>query len=931
MASRLIAPLWLVVLQPIQEPPALVIRPAVARMVIVDAFVKDRGGRPIGDLRAGDFELREDGKVIPIAAFLSPASRNPGAAANAPGPVTAGGASASAEPEATTLVIFPDRHLLSPGGRKRALDQAWKLSEGLMARGARAVVVSEDKGLRPLTPLTSDPQAVHEAIAEIQGWATGSAAAADTRDALDDIKAMIESNASSGCDCVCALQQLIQRVRAYAGLRAMEAREASDRLTQVVNSFLGVPGRKSLLYVSEGLERQPGLQLYDQLGAICPAAARQLGSPDAAAQEFDTSEPLRAVVARANAARVSIYPIDGGGLRPSSIADISQADRRYVPSAGNDILRETNLRAPLNLLGEETGGFALLNGLDAGTAMRYFAADEQGHYIVGFIPGEADGKVHRLRVRLTAEAGARRHAEIRHRQSYLRAELPARRGQRALATLIFGLEENALGAEASLDRTDPSRAHLVLSLPWKALEGSLDSEKSAHLQVVMSFRQSGDEKSPITTREQEVALKLSGRGVTGEGERRELAIDVPVQPGRYDFAIGLENPVSGSASYLRRTLSDTVSRVRFEALPSAVAPVAGEETYWAQAARFADGEGAGALAALSTFDDKSFEAIADSAAQLAKEAQKCSACEARSRFEALPLKAAVLLQSGQDRKARILRASIGGGQPDCEGEAARTQGDALLGLALLQSGGPDFVAGYSVALAVHYRALFCLVEAERAVERGLKAKPLDPILLLVSGMVHETLGVLGAAPRFMAMAPALADPFLRDAAIARQRQTQFEASHRKDLTQARKDLLSALEQDPSLSAARLRQGRIEWRLGNPEAARDALKQVVADHDPSTLFLSHLFLGAALEDLGSLDEAVAECEVAVASKPGAQVAGIALAHAFSMRGETSRARELLAPLLSPGQKTQVNYYWDYLVGTPVMAEARFEDLRRELAR
>lgn len=353
-----------------------------------------------------------------------------------------------------------------------------------------------------------------------------------------------------------------------------------------------------------------------------------------------------------------------------------------------------------------------------------------------------------------------------------------------------------------------------------------------------------------------------------------------------------------------------------------------EAAYWAVVARYARGEKALALAAIRAFTDSDLDAIPASVEGRSKDAQKCTDCEARSRFNALPLRAAVLLHSEQDRMTRMIGPRGSDGRPDCRGGAPEARSQALLKQALLQTGGAEFVAQYSVALAIHFRAMFCLAQARAAVETGLKAEANDPILLLVSGMVHETMGILGAGPRVMA-GPG-ADPFLRNVGTLKMREAQLEANHRKELTEARKDLLSAPEQDPGLSAARLRLGRVEWRLGNLEAATGALKRVVADHDPSTLFLGHLFLGAALEDLGSLGEAVAEYEAARALKPDAQLAGIALAHALSMRGEASRARELLAPLLGPGPKTRVNYYWDYLVGAPAMAEGRFEELRRELS-
>jgi hypothetical protein len=366
------------------------------------------------------------------------------------------------------------------------------------------------------------------------------------------MKAVLE-NGPCGCECI---SQPIAMIRGYAFRRMAEVQGARDRLTFLVNALLGVTGRKSLIYVSEGLEGRPGIQLYDQLLKICPEAATRDGSLIfAAMQEFETSPPLKEVAARANAARVTFYPIDARGLTGLSSADITQTDQRFVPSPRNDMVRDANLTALLHLLGEETGGFAMVKGLDPKTAIKRFDADAQGHYLLGFVPGEADGKVHDLTVRLNDKREAKHHPEIRHRRTYLRAELPVRRGQRSLATLLFGLEENALDAQASLERTSKTTARVHVSVPLKALQAWPDANGGdARLQVVISFRSRQSEKSPVTIREKDVTLNLASADPDSLGARREIVVDVPIGAGGYDFAIGVEDMGSGSAAYLRRTL-----------------------------------------------------------------------------------------------------------------------------------------------------------------------------------------------------------------------------------------------------------------------------------------------------------------------------------------------------------------------------------------
>lgn len=196
----------------------------------------------------------------------------------------------------------------------------------------------------------------------------------------------------------------------------------------------------------------------------------------------------------------------------------------------------------------------MLNGLDPQTAMKRFDADARGHYLLGFVPGDADGKTHTLRVRLTDKAQAKRNADIRHRRAYLRAELPARRGQRVLSALILGLEENALDADIEVARTGATSARVRVSVPVSALTPLPGTENGeARLQVVISFRPDRGDSGTVTVREKEVTFALN-RDETAAGERREIFVDVPINSSGYEFAIGVEDAGSGSASYLRRSL-----------------------------------------------------------------------------------------------------------------------------------------------------------------------------------------------------------------------------------------------------------------------------------------------------------------------------------------------------------------------------------------
>jgi len=238
-----------------------------------------------------------------------------------------------------------------------------------------------------------------------------------------------------------------------------------------------------------------------------------------------------------------------------SSAGVEEPDRRYVASPRTDSAKDANLVNQYRYLAEQTGGFAMIRGLPPEAAMKRFDADARGHYVLGFVPGEADGRTHALFVGTIDKVRNRRDLEIRYRQSYVRAALPARRGQRALSALLFGLEDDALHIQASVERIGPETARVHVALPLSALkpiEGAAPPE--GRVQIVVSFRRRDAAETEVTVREKEVSFSLTADELTRDSGQRAIVVEVPVGVGDYEFAVGVEDVSSGASSYLRRAL-----------------------------------------------------------------------------------------------------------------------------------------------------------------------------------------------------------------------------------------------------------------------------------------------------------------------------------------------------------------------------------------
>jgi tetratricopeptide (TPR) repeat protein len=208
-------------------------------------------------------------------------------------------------------------------------------------------------------------------------------------------------------------------------------------------------------------------------------------------------------------------------------------------------------------------------------------------------------------------------------------------------------------------------------------------------------------------------------------------------------------------------------------------------------------------------------------------------------------------------------------------------------------------------------------------ERGLRDFPDSAEMLLVLGSIEETVGAQ-AVPSLSR--EALVDPNTR--------QTRSNILHlrevREHLEKAHRALRSAVAADPTLLEARLRLGRVAWRLGETGEARSTLEEVLSRKpDAATAFLAQLFLGGIDEDAGRLDDAARAYGAALALVASAQSARLALSHVRLRQGDAATARaEVEKAVGSAGRRPQPDPLWLYPWGPSVGVEDRLEALRRE---
>jgi Tfp pilus assembly protein PilF len=136
--------------------------------------------------------------------------------------------------------------------------------------------------------------------------------------------------------------------------------------------------------------------------------------------------------------------------------------------------------------------------------------------------------------------------------------------------------------------------------------------------------------------------------------------------------------------------------------------------------------------------------------------------------------------------------------------------------------------------------------------------------------------------------------------------------------------------DPDLFEARIRLGRVRWRLGLDDSARQTLEEALRRGGaPPLPYLAHLFLGQALERLGRAGDAARAYEEALALEPQSQAAAVALSHLRLSSGDTAGARRVLEDALGQaGRRPVRDPYWDYPASNAASADQVLEALRLE---
>lgn len=512
-------------------------------VVNLEVFVTGPHGRPVLDLKPEEFELREDGKIVALTNFLPPPVSGAATPPSPPAPASTLRPPQIPQPsdEASrrTLVVFVDDLNLTQRSRKPVLDRLRGFVAERAAEGYRVVILSYNRSLQQHTPLTADPKVLAAALDTLEHTAYEGLMTKAQRDAI--LRGMGRAAQDSGRTAALDRTGLRTEARFFAEEQTMLNQSLLDTLVRLVDSLAGVPGRKDVLYVSDGVPLEPGADVLDEAASL-PQEEAELPRADATGRNFTGPTTLRLrlqdVVHHANASRIAFYTINGGA--PMGGHDVS-AEIAMSPATEVETTDFFNRDPSLTALAVGTGGLKLPNP----GALPAMAADLDTAYSLGYSPAHfGDGRYHRLSVTVK-----RAGLSARYREGYLDKTPQERQKDATSAALFAGGNGNPLEARVELgspERQGRNKLLLPLTVFIPARDLVLVENGAIHegqISVTIAAARAGGRRSEVTRKT--FPIRVPSEHVMGflRGDV-SFAFSLLLEPGDATISVSARDDVS---------------------------------------------------------------------------------------------------------------------------------------------------------------------------------------------------------------------------------------------------------------------------------------------------------------------------------------------------------------------------------------------------
>ncbi|MFA6957369.1 MAG: VWA domain-containing protein [Thermoanaerobaculia bacterium] len=402
------------------------------RVVSIDVVVTDKKDKPVIGLTKDDFVIFDNGQQKPISNFYEVVERKV-VDRNAPK-----AAEGEPEPQAPPVsdralqrryIFFIDNLSLAPFNRKPIFKEMQKFIDTTLVEGDQAMIATFNRDLKIRVPFTNDHTYLKQTLDIIaEENAFGLQNLAERRSAESQIK-----DAKT-------YEEALGTARTYAYSVENDLRQAVNSMKSLMTTLAGVDGKKVMVIASEGLQIQPGRELFFYIDDIAPSKEwRSKSSVMLEATHFDSHGLIQSVAQTANANGVTLYTLHAGGLGASGASTSAENQQATTPIVSNAAL--TNSQESLRMLAGMTGGVATTGTNNFGGAFDRIASDVNSYYSLGYRSG-----VERVDRQRSIDVRAKnKNYKVRSRKSFVEKSLYTEISDKVIANVFYDSNQNDLG------------------------------------------------------------------------------------------------------------------------------------------------------------------------------------------------------------------------------------------------------------------------------------------------------------------------------------------------------------------------------------------------------------------------------------------------------------------------------------------------------
>ena len=500
-----------------QGPPTPGVIRINVNLVQVDAVVLDSRGRPVSNLKAEDFELRQDGKQQKITNFEFIRVRDvlraitPGAAQPRPGnvPPPPPGSTLKSQEIRRTIALVVDDLGLSADSIIQIRESLKKWVDYEMQPGDLVAIVRTNAGIGALQQFTNDKRLLYSAI-DLVNYQPG-------RVGVSSISPLGLEN-PEGLN-TALFEDEVEHAYLRISLGAVQ---------YVVRGLRDLPGRKSLILFSESMR----LTFLDGPGLVASTATT----------DSTREDRLRRLADEANRSSVVIYTIDPRGPTYTGLTAADNAGSRTLDQISQVVHTRsqqfTESQDGMVILAHKTGGVFYV-GNDVASSLRRAVDDGNGYYLLGYQPAQAtfDEKTGTPKFHSISLKVKRSGLSVRSRTGFFgtpdtrTAAAPQTRGAQIARALVSPFTTGDLNVRLTtlFSNSDAQGSFVRALLRFDARDLTFDEEpdgaRSATVDVaIVSFDANGE---PVANVDKTIQLRYT-KETYQEVLRRGLVYSTPV-------------------------------------------------------------------------------------------------------------------------------------------------------------------------------------------------------------------------------------------------------------------------------------------------------------------------------------------------------------------------------------------------------------------